>query len=30
MRGTEAEGCAGEYLAISSLDEVEHWLVEQG
>jgi len=30
MRGTEAEGCGGEHLAISNLDEVERWLVEQG
>jgi D-glycero-D-manno-heptose 1,7-bisphosphate phosphatase len=30
MRGTETERCAGEYLAINSLDEVERWLVEQG
>jgi D-glycero-D-manno-heptose 1,7-bisphosphate phosphatase len=30
MRGTEAERCAGEYLAISTLDEVERWLAEQG
>lgn len=30
MRGTEAEGCGGEYLAVDRLDEVERWLVERG
>jgi len=30
IRGTEAAGCGGEYLAVESLAEVEQWLVQQG
>jgi D-glycero-D-manno-heptose 1,7-bisphosphate phosphatase len=30
IRGTEAEGCGGEYLAVTSLAEVDRWLVERG
>lgn len=29
LRGTEEAGCGGEYVAVSSLAEVEGWLVEQ-
>ena len=28
ISGTEEDGCAGEYLAVESLAEVERWLVE--
>jgi D-glycero-D-manno-heptose 1,7-bisphosphate phosphatase len=28
--GTEAAGCAGDYLLVGSLGEVERWLVERG
>ena len=30
MSGTEIAGCAGEYLVVQSLAEVERWLVERG
>ncbi|HEX4155630.1 MAG TPA: HAD family hydrolase [Acidobacteriaceae bacterium] len=30
LRGTETEPCAGEYVAVGSLAEVEWWLTEQG
>ena len=30
IRGTEAAGCGGEYVAVGSLGEVERWLVERG
>jgi D-glycero-D-manno-heptose 1,7-bisphosphate phosphatase len=30
VSGTEIAGCAGEYLAVQSLAEVERWLVERG
>ena len=30
ISGTEAAGCAGEYLAVESLAEVERWLVQRG
>jgi len=30
MSGTELAGCTGEYLAVSSLAEVERWLEERG
>ena len=29
ISGTEEDGCAGEYLAVESLAEVERWLVER-
>jgi D-glycero-D-manno-heptose 1,7-bisphosphate phosphatase len=30
LRGTEAEPCPGEYLAVDSLAEVERWLGDRG
>ncbi|MGD0442399.1 MAG: HAD family hydrolase [Edaphobacter sp.] len=30
IRGTEAAGCKGDYVAVESLAEVERWLVERG
>jgi len=30
IRGTEVNGCDGEYLTVKSLAEVESWLVAQG
>jgi D-glycero-D-manno-heptose 1,7-bisphosphate phosphatase len=30
ISGTEAERCGGEYMAVTSLAEVERWLVERG
>jgi D-glycero-D-manno-heptose 1,7-bisphosphate phosphatase len=29
IRGTEGNGCAGEYMEVGSLAEVERWLVER-
>jgi D-glycero-D-manno-heptose 1,7-bisphosphate phosphatase len=29
IRGTEDNGCAGDYLEVGSLVEVEHWIVER-
>jgi D-glycero-D-manno-heptose 1,7-bisphosphate phosphatase len=30
LQGTEAAGCAGVYLAVNALAEVEHWLIQRG
>jgi D-glycero-D-manno-heptose 1,7-bisphosphate phosphatase len=30
LRGTELEACAGDYVAVGSLAEVEEWLVAEG
>jgi len=29
LRGTEAEPCSGEYVAVETLAEVERWVREQ-
>lgn len=30
IRGTEADACGGEYIAVDGLHEVEQWLIERG